>query len=174
MSLRRWAINNSPHHSRKAPVVAEPRLRPAQVLVRDPRRPAGGDAGVFRPAQWRRPCRETRAPAPVPNSAARRYPPGDPTARWATRFQAAPASAPPNGDDGAPVRGRLCPASSGVDHRPRSRPMLLITTGIAQGGGEGGAMLGGDEGGKGGGRPGVGRRCNAVPPRVLVAVRRFL
>jgi hypothetical protein len=35
-------------------------------------------------------------------------------------------------------------------------------------------MPGGGGGGKGGGRPGVGRRCDAVPPRVLVVVRRFL
>jgi hypothetical protein len=106
----------------------------------------------------------TRAPAPVPDSAARRRPPGDPTARWAARSRAAPASAPPDGDDGAPGRGRLCPASGGVDHRPRSRPPWLSTTGIARGGGEGGATPGGWGGGEGGYRPGVGRRRDAVPP----------
>ncbi len=74
----------------------------------------------------------------------------------------------------APGRGRLCPASGGVDHRPRSRPPWLSTTGIAVGGGEGGATPGGGGGGEGGGRLGVGRRRDAVPPRVLVVVRRFL
>ncbi len=51
MSLRRRAGDDSPYHAGEAPAVAEPRLRPAQVLVRDSRRPAGGDAGVFRPAR---------------------------------------------------------------------------------------------------------------------------
>jgi hypothetical protein len=173
LGLRRWAGDDSPYHAHEAPAVAEPRLRPAHVLVRDSRRPAGGDAGVFRPARLRRrPRRET--PAPSPESAARRRPPSDPTARWAARSRAAPTSAPLDGDDGAPGRGGLCPASGGVDHRPCSRPPWLSTTGIARGGGEGGATPGGGGGGEDGGLAGVGRRCDVPPPRVLVAVRRFL
>jgi hypothetical protein len=73
-----------------------------------------------------------------------------------------------------PRRGRLCPAFSGIDHWPRSRPPWLCTTEIAWGGGEGGATLGGGGGGEGGGRPGVGRCHDVVPPHILVAVRRFL
>ncbi len=146
MGPRQRSGDDSPYHAREAPAVAEPRLRPAQVLVRDSRCLACGDAGVFRPARWRgRQRRETRAPTPVPDSAAWRRHPGDPTARWAARSRAAPASAPPDGDNGAPGRGRLCPASGGVDHRPRSRPPWLSTTGIARGGGEGGATPGAGE-----------------------------
>jgi hypothetical protein len=124
------------------------------------------DGGGSRAAKLRPPpCHRLRCPAP---------PPGNPTARWAARSGAAPVSAPPDGDNGAPRWGRLCPASGGVDHWPRSRPPWLSTTGIAQGGGEGGATLGGGGGGKGSSRPGVGRHCDAVPPRVLVAVRQLL
>ncbi len=50
MGLRRRAGDDIPYHPREAPACAEPCLRPAQVLVRDSRRPAGGDAGVFRQA----------------------------------------------------------------------------------------------------------------------------
>ncbi len=102
-----------------AAMIDEPRLQPAQVLVPDSQRPAGGDAGVFCPARWRwRPRRETRAPAPVPapNYAARSRPPGNLTAQWAARSLAALVSTPPDRDDGAPGWGRLCSASSGVDH----------------------------------------------------------
>jgi hypothetical protein len=155
----------------------EPRLRPAQVLVRDSQRPAGGDAGVFCPVRWRwRPRRETRAPspAPAPDYAAGSRPPGDLTAQWAARSRAAPVSTPPDRDDGTPGWGRLCSASSGVDHRPCSRPPWLSTTGIARGGGVGRATPGGGGGRKGGGRAGVGRRHDASHPRILVAVRRFL
>jgi hypothetical protein len=35
------------HHAREGLAVGEPRLGPAQVLVHDYRRPAGGDSGVF-------------------------------------------------------------------------------------------------------------------------------
>ncbi len=71
MGLRRRAGDDSPYRARKVPAVAEPRLRPVQVLVHDSRRLAGGDAGVFRPARWRRrPRRETHTPTPVPESAA--------------------------------------------------------------------------------------------------------
>jgi hypothetical protein len=175
MGLRRRAGDDSQYCARELPAVAEPRLRPAQVLVHDSQRPAGGDAGVFRPAQWRQqPRRETRAPTPVPVSAAQRRPPGKPTARWAAWSRAAPGSAPPNGDDGTPGQGRLCSASGGIDHRPRSRPPWLSMTGIVRGGGEGGATPGGGGGGKGGGRPRVGRRRDAFSPHVLIAVRRFL
>ncbi len=112
----------------------------AHVLVRDSRRPAGGDAGVFRPARLRRRLRrKTRILALAPNSTARHRPPSDTTARWAARSRVALASAPLAGDDGAPGRGRLCPASGSVDHWPCSRPPWLSTTG----GGEGGAMPGG-------------------------------
>ncbi len=98
MGLRWRAGDDSPYRARKAPAGAKPCLRPAQVLVHDSRRPAGGDASVFRPAGWRRqPHRKTCAPAPVPNSTAWRQPPGDPNARWAARSRAAPASAPPAG-----------------------------------------------------------------------------
>ncbi len=114
----------------------------------------------------------TRAPAPAPDSAARRRPLGDPTARWAARFRAAPASAPPDGDDGAPGWGRLRPAYGGVDHRPCSRPPWLSMTGIVRGRGEGGATPGVGGGCGGGGRAGGGRRRDAAC--VLVAVRRFL
>ncbi len=71
---------------------------------------------------------------------------------------------PPDRDDSAPGRIRLCPASSGVDHRPCSRPPRLSMTGTVRGGGDGGAMLGGREGCRGGGRAGVGRCCEAPPP----------
>ncbi len=93
----------------------------------------------------------TRAPTPTPDSAARHRPFGDPTARWAARSRVAPASAPPDGDDGAPGWRRLRSASGGVDHRPCSRPPWLSMTGIVRGGGEGGATPGGG----GGCRPGA-------------------
>ncbi len=162
LGLRLRAGNNSPYHAREAPAVAEPRLRQAHVLVRDSRHPAGGDAGVFRPARLRRRPRR-KAPAPSPESAARRRPPSDPTARWAARSRAAPVSAPLDGDDGAPGRGRLCPASGGIDHWPWSRPPWLSTTGIARGGGEGGATPGGG-GGHAGGRGGGGEALQCAPP----------
>ncbi len=134
MGLQRQAGDNSPYCAREAPAVAEPRLRPAQVLVHDSLRPASVDAVIFRPARWRRrPHRKTHAPNPVSNSATRPRPPGAPTARWAARSRGAPASAPPDGDDGTPGRGRLCPASGGVDHWPHSRPLWLSMTGIVQG-----------------------------------------
>ena len=158
-------------------MIDEPRLQMAQVLVRDSQRPAGGDAGVFFPARWRwRPRRKTctPAPAPAPNYAAGSRPPGNLTAQWAARSRAAPVSTPPDRDDGAPGWGRLCSASSGVDHRPCSRPPWLSTTGIAWGGGVGGATPGCGGGREGGGCAGVGRRHDAAHPRVLVAVRRFL
>ncbi len=158
-------------------MIDEPRLRPAQVLVRDSQRPAGGDAGIFCPAQWwRRPRRKTRAPAPAhtPDYSAESRPPGDLTAQWAARSRAEPVSTPPDRDDGAPGWGRLCSASSGVDHWPCSRPPWLSTTGIARGGGTGGATPGGGGGREGGGRAGVGRQHDAAHPRILVAVRRFL
>jgi hypothetical protein len=113
-------------------------------------------------------------PRPRPQPAAWRRPPGNLTARWADRSRAAPASVPPDGDDGTPGWGRLCPASGSIDHRPRSRPPWLSMTGIARGGGEGGATRGGGGGGKGGGCPGLGRRRDAVPPHVLVAMHGFL
>jgi hypothetical protein len=110
MGLRWRAIKDSPYRAREAPAVAKPCLQLAQVLVHDSWCSAGSDAGVFHPARWRRwPRRKTRAPAPVPNSAARRRPLGDPTARWAARSQAAPASVPPDGDDGAPDREDFSP-----------------------------------------------------------------
>ncbi len=80
---------------------------------------------------------------------------------------------PPDRDDGAPRWERLCSASSGIDHRPCSRPPWLSMTGIAWGGGVGGATPGGGGGHEGGGRAGMGRRCNAAHPHVLVAVQRF-
>jgi hypothetical protein len=164
IGLQQQAGNDSPYRTRQVPAVARPHLRPAQVLVHDSWHPAGSDADVFCPAQWRRqPRRKTRALALVSNSAARHPPPGNPTARWAARSRVAPASAPPDGDDGAPGRERLCPTSGGVDHRPRSRPPWLSTTGIAWGGGEGGATPEGGGDGEGGSRPEVGRRHNAVP-----------
>ncbi len=59
----------------------------------------------------------------------------------------------------APGRGRLCPASSGIDHRPCSRPPWFSTTGTTRGGGEGGATPGiGGSGGGGGGGGGVAMR----------------
>jgi hypothetical protein len=158
-------------------MIDEPRIQPVQVLVRDSQRPAGGDAGVFCPAQRRwRPHRKTRAPAPTPapDYAAGSCPPGDLTAQWAARSRAAPVSTPLDRDDGAPGWGRLCSASSGVDHRPCSRLPWLSTTGIARGGGVGGATPGGGGGREGGGRAGVGRRCNAAHPRILVTVWQFL
>jgi hypothetical protein len=174
MGLRRRVGEDSPYHPCEAPAVAEPFLQPAQVLVRDSWHLAGSDAGVFRPERWqRRPRRETCAPAPAPDSNAQRRPLGNPTARWAARSWVAPASASLDGDDDAPGRGRLRPASGGVDHRPCSRPPRLSTTGTAGGGGEGGATLGG--GGGGGGRMGRGgERCDAVPPCALVVVGQFL
>ncbi len=114
------------------------------------------------------------APAPTPNSAALRRPHGNPAAQWAARSRAVPASTPPDGDDGTPGWGRLCPASGGIDHRPCSRPPWLGMTGIVWGGGEGGATPGGRGGCGGGGCVGGGRRCNASTPCILVAVRRFL
>jgi hypothetical protein len=113
-------------------------------------------------------------PLPKPNSAARLRPPSDPTARWAARSRAAPASAPLDGDDGTPGWGRLCPPSGGVDHWPCSRPPRLSTTGIVRGGGEGGATPGGGGGNKDGALAGVGRRCNVPLPRILVTVQQFL
>jgi hypothetical protein len=86
---------------------------------------------------------QTYAPAPAPNSAACCRPLGNPTTWWAARFRALPASAPPDGDDGAPGWGRLQPALGSVGHQPCSRPPWLSMTGIVWGGGEGGAMLGG-------------------------------
>jgi hypothetical protein len=117
---------------------------------------------------------QTRAPAPAPDSAARCCPLGDPTAQWATRSRAAPASTPLDRDNGAPGRGRLCLPSIDIDHQPCSRPPWLSMTGIVQGGGGGGAMPGGGGGGRGGVHVGVGRHCNAATPPVLVAVRQFL
>ncbi len=158
-------------------MIDEPRLRPAQVLVRDSQRLAGGDAGVFCLARWWwRPCRKTRtpAPSPAPYYAAGSRPLGNLTAQWAARSLAAPVSTPPDRDIGAPGWGRLCSASSSVDHRPCSRPPWLSMTGIARGGGVGGATPGGGGGCEGGGRAGVGRRCDVAHPRVLVVVRRFL
>ncbi len=154
-------------------MIDKPCLRPAQVLVRDSQHPAGEDAGVFCPARWWwRPHCKTRAPAP--DYAAGSRPPGDLTAQWAARSWAAPVSTPPDRDDGAPGWGRLCSASSGVDHWPCSRLPWLSTTGVARGGGVGGATLGGGGGREGGGRAGVGRQHNAAYPRILVAVRQFL
>ncbi len=158
-------------------MIDEPCLRPAQVLVRDSQCPAGGDAGVFCPARLRwLQRRKTRAPAPAPapNYAAGSRPPGDLTAQWAARSRAAPVSTPPDRDDGALGWGRLCSASSGVDHRPCSRPPWLSTTGIARGGGVGGATPGGGGGREGSGRAGVGRRHDAAHPCILIAVQRFL
>jgi hypothetical protein len=158
-------------------MIDEPCLRPVQVLVRDSQRPAGGDAGVFCPARWRWwPRRKTRAnaPAPAPDYAAGSRPPGNLTAQWATRSLVAPVSTPPDRDDGAPGWGRLCSASSSVDHWPCSRLPWLSTTGIARGGEVGGATPGGRGGRGGDGCGGVGRRRDAAHPRVLVAVWRFL
>jgi hypothetical protein len=116
----------------------------------------------------------SRTRAPAPDSAARRRPLGNPTARWAARSRAVPASAPPDGDDGAPRWGRLCLASGSVDHWPRSRLLWLSMAGTVQGGGEGGATPGGGVGGRGGGHTWGGRRCDAATPCILIAVRRFL
>jgi hypothetical protein len=164
--LRQRAGGGSPYHAREAPAVAEPCLRPAQVLVRDSRRPAGGDAGVFRPARWwRQPRRKTCAPAPAPNSSARRRPLGNPTACWAARSRVAPACAPPDGEDGAPGWGRIRSASGSVDNWPCSRPPRLSTTGTAWGEKK-------EEPGQGAGEGAGASRCG--PPCVLVAVRQFL
>jgi hypothetical protein len=166
----------SPYHTPKALAAAKPCLRPAQVLVRDSRRPAGTDAGLFHPERLRRQPRcNTCAPAPAPGSAAWHCPLGDPTTRrWAASSRVVPACAPPDGDNGALGWGRLCPTSRGVDHWPCSRPLRLSMTGTARGGGEGGATPGGGGGGRGGSRAGGGRCCNAAPPCVLVVVRQFL
>jgi hypothetical protein len=141
------------------------------ILVCDSRCPASGDGGIFHQARWRlRKRRKTRAPAPAINSAAQRHPLANPTARWATRSWAALASAPPDRDNSAPLQGRLCPAFGSVDHRPCSRLLWLITTKAARGGEQGGATLRGGGGGGGSGCAGEGRRCNAAPPCILVAV----
>jgi hypothetical protein len=109
------------------------------------------------PAQWRqRPHCKNRAPAPTPDSAAQRHPLGDPTAWWATRSWVAPACMPLDGDDSTPGRGRLRPASGGVDYWPCSRPPRLSTKGTARGGGGGVATPGGEGGRGGGGRVGGG------------------
>jgi hypothetical protein len=113
---------------------------------------------------WGEVAPQTRAPAPAPNSAARRRPLGDPTAWWAARSRAAPASMPPDGDDGAPGWGRLRRASGSIDHRPCSRPPRLSMNGIVQGGGEGGATPGGGGGCGGGGRAGGGGVAMQPPP----------
>jgi hypothetical protein len=158
-------------------MIDELRIRPAQVLVHDTQRPAGGDAGVFCPARWRwQPRCKTRTPAPTPalDYAAGSCLPGNLTAQWAARSLTVPVSTPPDRDNGTPGWGRLCSASSGVDHRPCSRPPWLSTIGIAWGGGVGGATPGGGGGRKGGGRAGVGRQRDAAHPRILIAVRRFL
>ncbi len=163
----------SPYHAPEAPAVAKPCLRPAQVVVRDSWHLAGGDAGVFHLERWQqRPRRDICAPAPAPGSAARRCPLGDPTAQqWAASSRVVPACAPPDGDNGAPGQGRLCPASGGVDHQPCSRPPRLSMTGTVRGGGEGGAMPGGGGGGRGSSCAGGERRYDAAPPHVLVAVQ---
>jgi hypothetical protein len=117
------------------------------------------------------------SPTPLPATAPLATPPHGGPPGPGRRRQAHPqmgTTAPPDGDDGAPGWGRLCPASGSIDHQPCIRPPWLSTTGIARGGGEGGAMPGGEGGSKGGGRPGVGRHRDAVPPRILVAVRRLL
>jgi hypothetical protein len=113
-------------------------------------------------------------PRPNPHYAAGSRPPGNLTTQWAARSRVAPVSTPPDRDDGAPGWGRLCSASSGVDHRPCSRLPWLSTTGIAWGGGVGGATPGGRGGREGGGHAGVGRRHDAAHPRILVVVRQFL
>jgi hypothetical protein len=164
LGLRGWAGNDSPYHAREAPAVAKPCLQPAHVLVRDSRHPAGSDASIFCPARLRRWPR-CKTPVPSPESAAWHRPPSNPTARWATRSQAAPASAPLDGDDGAPGWGRLCPASGGINHWPCSRLPWLSMPGIAWGGGEGGASPGGRGGGEDGSLAGVGRRCDVPPPK---------
>jgi hypothetical protein len=137
MGLQQRAGDDSPYHVHEVPAVAKPCLRPAQVLVCDSRHPASGDAGVFHLARWWRWLHQkTRAPAPAPNSADQRCPFGDSTAWWAARSRVAPGCAPPDGDDGAPGRGRLRPVSGGVDHRPCSRPPQLSTPGTIWGGKE--------------------------------------
>jgi hypothetical protein len=97
------------------------------------------------------------------------WPMTDPTARWAARTRAAPASMPPDGDDGTPGWGRLRPASGGIDHPPCSRPPWLSMTGIVRGGGDGGAKPGGGGGcgGGGGGRAGGGCIAMWPPPASL-------
>jgi hypothetical protein len=157
---RRWAFGSGPATTalitpasrRRLPSHASdrrrswsvtPGVRPAVTLAYSARHDVGGGRAA------------NPRPRPRPNSAARRHPLGDPTARWAARSWAAPASAPPDGDDGAPGWGRLRPASGGVDHRPYSRPPWLSTTGIVRGR-EGGATPGGGGGCGGGGRAGGG------------------
>jgi hypothetical protein len=144
-------------------------------MVRNSRCLASGDAGILRQARWRRqPHRVTCTPAPVPNSASQCRPLGNPNARWVARSRVAPASAPSDGDNGAPRWRRLCPASGCVDHWPCSRLPWLSTTGTTRGGGEGGAMPGRGEWAGTAVPQGGGRRCNAALPSVLIAVRQFL
>ncbi len=117
------------------------------------------DCGGGRTANPRpRPRPRLRYPAPAP---------------WQTH-RTVGCQVPGGADKCAPGQGRLCPASSGIDHRPCSRPLWLSTTGLAWGGGVGGAMRVGGGGGKDGGCAGAGRRCDGPPPCVLVAVQRFL
>ncbi len=83
-----------------------------------------------------------KPPPPSPPSALPlgATPPGNPTAWWATRSQAAPASRPPDGDNGAPH-----PVALIIDlitmlcGGPISRPAQGSTIGIARGGGGAGA-----------------------------------
>jgi hypothetical protein len=102
-----------------------------------------------------RPCPQLRCPAPPPSRSHR------------TVGRKVPAGAGKR----APGWGRLRPASGGVDHRPCSRPPWLSTTGTALGGGEGGAAPGG---GGGCGCAGGGEASRCAPPRVHIALRRFL
>jgi hypothetical protein len=51
----------------------------------------------------------TRVPVPTPGSNAQHRPLGDPTTWWAAWSQVAPASAPPDKDNGTPGWGRLAP-----------------------------------------------------------------
>jgi hypothetical protein len=105
----------SGHHTRKGPAVAEPCLGPVQVLVHDSRCPACTDVGAFCPEQWRqRPHFKTLAltldpaPDPVPAPAPKPLPGttplvtplrcGPPGPRG--RRQLRPMTAPPDREDG--------------------------------------------------------------------------
>jgi hypothetical protein len=112
------------------------------------------------------------SPPPRPDSDARRRPHGDPTARWAAWSRVAPASAPLDGDDGAPGRGRLRPAYGGVDHWPCSRPPRLSTSGTARGGGKEEPRRGAGEGAGAALAWGGGAlRCGPLPlPRRCAAI----
>jgi len=137
-----------------------PGVRLAVTLAYSARHDGGGSRALN---PHPRPRPHAPAPAPAPDSAARRCPLGDPTARWTARFQAVPARVPPDWDDGAPGWGRLSPASGGVDHQPCIRPPWLSMNGTVWGGGEGGATSGGGEGCGGGGCPG-GREASLCSP----------